>query len=125
MDKQEDGMYENYYGKNHRYALRTENNGVNDIVTGTDKGLVQLTMDEELMHGATIRITYLVKVKNVGETDYVDDATKDFYYKGCLLYTSDILTVTNGNIRDIDIGLYTSEKFDLRLDKYDVSYTHM
>ena len=82
MDKQEDGMYENYYGKNHRYALRTENNGVNDIVTGTDKGLVQLTMDEELMHGATIRITYLVKVKNVGETDYVDDATKDFYYKG-------------------------------------------
>ena len=31
---------------------------------------------------------------------------------------TDILTVTNGNIRDIDIGLYTSEKFDLRLDKY-------
>lgn len=31
---------------------------------------------------------------------------------------TDILSVTNGNIRDIDLGLYTSEKFDLRLDKY-------
>lgn len=31
---------------------------------------------------------------------------------------TDILSVTNGNIRDIDIGLYNAEKFDLRLDKY-------
>lgn len=31
---------------------------------------------------------------------------------------SDALSVTNSNIRDIDIGLYSSEKFDLRLDKY-------
>lgn len=31
---------------------------------------------------------------------------------------TDILSITNSNIRDIDIGLYTAEKFDLRLDKY-------
>ena len=31
---------------------------------------------------------------------------------------SDTIKVTNGNVRDIDIGLYVSEKFDLKLDKY-------
>ncbi len=42
-------------------------------------GLIQLTMDEELMHGATIEITYRVTVTNVGEVDYKDNA---FYYTG-------------------------------------------
>lgn len=75
------GMYEEYYNDNskHRYSFRTDNNGINKIVEKTDKGLIQLTMDEELMHGATIQITYTVKITNVGEVDYVD---KDFYYKG-------------------------------------------
>jgi hypothetical protein len=31
---------------------------------------------------------------------------------------SDVIKVTNSNIRDIDIGLYEAEKFDLKLDKY-------
>ena len=31
---------------------------------------------------------------------------------------TDTIVVTNSNIRDIDIGLYEQEKFDLRLDKY-------
>lgn len=31
---------------------------------------------------------------------------------------TDVIKVTNSNIRDIDIGLYSAEKFDLRLDKY-------
>ncbi len=31
---------------------------------------------------------------------------------------TDVIKITNANIRDIDIGLYASEKFDLRLDKY-------
>ena len=31
---------------------------------------------------------------------------------------SDIIKVTDSSIRDIDIGLYVEEKFDLRLDKY-------
>ncbi len=75
------GMYEEHYNDNskHRYSFRTDNNGINEIVEKTDKGLIQLTMDEELMHGATIQITYTVKITNVGEVDYVD---KDFYYKG-------------------------------------------
>ena len=72
-------MYEEYYGTDHRYAFRET---IDNIVQRTDKGLIQLTMDQELMHGATIQITYNVKITNVGETDYVGDATKDFYYKG-------------------------------------------
>jgi len=31
---------------------------------------------------------------------------------------TDAVAIVDDNIRDIDIGLYTSEKFDLRLDKY-------
>ena len=76
------GMYEEYYGNGHRYQFRTDKDGVNDIVRMTDKGLIQLTMDEELMHGATIQITYTIKITNVGEVDYVDGEYKNFYYRG-------------------------------------------
>ena len=31
---------------------------------------------------------------------------------------TDVLTISSSNVRDIDIGLYVSEKFDLKLDKY-------
>ena len=34
------------------------------------------------MHGATIQVTYTIKITNVGETDYVDGDSKNFYYKG-------------------------------------------
>lgn len=73
------GMYNEYYGKDnkHRYSYRDE---IDKIVKKTDKGLIQLTMDEELMHGATIQITYAVKVTNVGEVDYVDGEYKNYYY---------------------------------------------
>ena len=40
---------------------------------------IQLTMDEELMHGATIQITYALKVTNIGEADYTGNR---FYYTG-------------------------------------------
>ena len=42
-------------------------------------GLIQLSMDEELMHGATIKVTYKITVTNVGEVDYKDNC---FYYTG-------------------------------------------
>lgn len=32
--------------------------------------------------------------------------------------TTDVIEITNDNARDIDIGLYVSEKFDLKLDKF-------
>lgn len=42
-------------------------------------GLIQINMDEELMHGATIRIEYALTVTNAGELDFDG---KDFYYRG-------------------------------------------
>lgn len=47
--------------------------------TITDNGLITVTMDDELMHGATIQISYELTVTNVGEVDYTG---QNFYYKG-------------------------------------------
>ena len=41
--------------------------------------LITTYMDEELMYGARIELTYDLKVINVGEVDYLDN---QFYYKG-------------------------------------------
>lgn len=76
--KNNQGKYNEYYddkGKD-RYSYRDE---VEKLVKRTDKGLIQLTMDEELMHGADIEITYQLKVTNVGEVDYEGE---QFYYLG-------------------------------------------
>lgn len=54
----------------------------------TNKGKVQLTMDEELMHGSTIQITYAITVANVGEVDYQED---QFYYTGKVGNTGNIV----------------------------------
>ena len=82
FDGGEIGMYDEYYTDEakHRYSFRDVID--TDIMRRADKGLIQLTMDEELMHGATIQVTYTVKITNVGEVDYVDGANKNFYYKG-------------------------------------------
>ena len=42
-------------------------------------GLINATMDEELMHGAKVQITYDITVTNVGEVDF---DTNGFYYAG-------------------------------------------
>ena len=54
----------------------------------TNKGKVQLTMDEELMHGSTLQITYAITVANVGEVDYNEE---QFYYTGKVADTSTIV----------------------------------
>ena len=48
-------------------------------IRSNDRGLIQLSMDQEIMHGASIQITYKLTVKNVGEVDYED---QPFYYTG-------------------------------------------
>ncbi len=50
-----------------------------DTLVTQEKGLIQPTMDQELMHGATIQITYDVTVTNMGEVDYNET---QFYYIG-------------------------------------------
>lgn len=60
-------------------------------------GLVQLTMDEELMHGATIEITYQVNVTNVGEVDYKDN---QFYYTGNKSANAQVVTTRVDQVID-------------------------
>ncbi|MBP3255370.1 MAG: hypothetical protein J6M60_02635 [Clostridia bacterium] len=65
-------------------------------------GLIQLTMDEEIMHGATITIDYKVTVRNVGEVDYDDNR---FYYLGATvdersLDTSKVVTTRANKVLD-------------------------
>ena len=65
-------------------AILFDTNKATNNVLWNDR-LVQLTMDEEIMHGATIQIDYNLKVTNVGEVDYND---RDFYYRGILTDTA-------------------------------------
>lgn len=60
-------------------------------------GLVQLTMDEELMHGATIEITYQVSIANVGEVDYKDNL---FYYTGNKSANAQVVTIRADQVID-------------------------
>ena len=38
--------------------------------------------------------------------------------KRTIAATTDVIKIVNDNVRDIDIGVYSAEKFDLKLDKY-------
>ena len=62
-----------YHTNGYDGKLMTEPNRNNSMQS------ILLTMDEELMHGATIKITYKIKVENIGEVDY---ASNEFYYGG-------------------------------------------
>ena len=87
--KKSNNKYDEYYNESktdktyNRYSYRTK---IDDLVNGLydsypkgSNGLIQATMDNELMHGATITISYGITITNVGETDYTG---QDFYYKG-------------------------------------------
>ncbi len=52
-----------------------------NVIDFSEKGKIQLTMDEEIMHGATIQITYQLQVENTGEYDYNNT---QFYYTGTI-----------------------------------------
>lgn len=92
-------MYHTYYQESktnsayNRYSYREE---VNKLIAnryqGNNNGLIQITKDEELMHGANIQITYGMVVKNVGETDYTGE---DFYYKGIVGNGKVVTTAAN------------------------------
>ncbi len=60
-------------------------------------GIVQLSMDEEIMHGATIQLTYEISVANVGEVDYADTR---FYYTGAVNDVSKVVKTTANQVID-------------------------
>ena len=84
--KMVDNKYKDYYKENqegkkyNRYSYKADLQKliVDTLYRGGKNGLIQVTMDSELMHGATVQITYELKVTNVGEIDYTGE---EFYYK--------------------------------------------
>ena len=74
-------------------------NGIEEIRNSNKNktGLIQLSMDEELMHGATITITYQVTVTNEGEVDYKDNC---FYYTGKVKDRNTIVTTKADQVLD-------------------------
>lgn len=68
------GIYHDYQKYN-----QLRNKVVARLNNRSETGLIQVTMDEEIMHGATIEIAYEIKVTNVGEVDYNE---RQFYYTG-------------------------------------------
>ena len=82
MDK---NQYEAYYEESredanyNRYSYRTEiDKLIANLYQSGQNGLIQPILDVELMHGATIQITYELTVTNASETDYTG---QNFYYK--------------------------------------------
>lgn len=60
-------------------------------IVGGQNGLIQATMDEELMHGATVQILYDITVTNIGEVDYDE---KTFYYAGRVQNPGNMVTTS-------------------------------
>ena len=58
--------------------------------TREKRGLVQATVDENLLHGATLELTFNIKVINTGETDYKDET---YYNTGVITDVNNIVTL--------------------------------
>lgn len=118
-----------YYGSHkiyndNEYYSRVSNNGstsyrlrhdIQRAVKDRQEELVYATMDEELIHGATITLSYRLTLDNIGEVDYLDT---DFYYRGKTNNTSwSNIARTNANTV---IDYITNEmRFDNRYQERD------
>lgn len=65
--------------------------------TRKNRGLIQATVDENLLHGATLELTFSIKVVNTGETDY-DDET--YYNTGVITDVNKIVTLDPAVVAD-------------------------
>lgn len=65
--------------------------------TRENRGLIQATVDENLLHGATLELTFSIKVVNTGETDY-DDET--YYNTGVITDVNKIVTLDPAVVAD-------------------------
>ena len=82
-------------------------------------GLVQLSMDEELMHGATIKISYNMTVTNVGEVDYKENS---FYYRGIVQDVNNVVTTRADKVLDYvpnNLQFYANDNADWSLIEKD------
>lgn len=65
--------------------------------TREKRGLIQGTVDENLVHGATLELTFSIKVINTGETDYEDET---YYNTGVITNANNIVTLDPAMIVD-------------------------
>lgn len=82
-------------------------------------GMIQATLDSNLMHGATVKILYRISIENTGEKDYVlSDGTvdKNFYNTGVELSTSNLVTTKADCVLDY---IENNLKFSNELDDID------
>ena len=85
-------------------------------------GMIQATIDENLMHGATIKVLYKISVENTGEKDYIlSDGTvdKNFYNTGIPLSTSKLVATKADYIIDYvenNLKFNTDDQLDI-IDK--------
>lgn len=96
--------YKEYYEESkedtryHRYSYQAEiDKLIQENFAGGSNGFVQPHIDDELMHGANIEISYELEVKNVGETDYTG---QDFYYKAVGSNEANKVTTTANEVID-------------------------
>ena len=92
------------HGPDTENTYETDNNYTNQMMqvpvvreNSSNKGRIQLTMDEELMHGATIQITYAITAANIGEVDYNNN---EFYYYGTNTDFDTIVRTTPNTVID-------------------------
>ena len=92
------------HGPDTENTYETDNNYTNQMMqepvvraNSSNKGRIQLTMDEELMHGATIQITYAITAANIGEVDYNNN---EFYYYGTNTDFATIVRTTPNTVID-------------------------
>ena len=65
--------------------------------TREKRGLIQGTVDENLVHGATLELTFSIKIINTGETDYKDET---YYNTGVITNANNIVTLDPAMIVD-------------------------
>lgn len=74
-----------------------------------DKSQVQVTVDENLLHGSTLEATYRFKIVNTGERDYNN---KEFYYLGKITTEDEIVKTKPTEVID-----YIANNVDFNKDR--------
>lgn len=112
--------------KNNSSIVKNSTTGESKIVTTGKNGTYEFTNIKKgeylvvfLYDSGKYSITEYQKA-NVGESYNSDAQNMQITFEGKKTYAgvTDVIKITETNVRDIDIGLYEEDKFDLKLDKY-------
>ena len=106
-------MVENMISEDPMVAVRNNNS------YDAQYGLIQMSMDEELMHGASIKISYEITVTNKGELDFDENS---FYYTGKVANVNSIVKTTP--IKLVDYVANNLQFYKIDNDNWDVIDTN-